>query len=212
MVDTRLRRLERAASQGDVEARARVLCERLRAGDLAEERVRLAAYLGDPGARLLLAERAPELPVIRARAGLELNQRRWITGLRAYGKEWLVLAAVALAHARFAAWTRWDETDERPRRAVAAAEAWVRCPCDAHLADAAETVAPAERAVQGLRARTARSAYYALRAARVVVEPNYRVLGLEYEPAQDAEALRQALRAELVPWLVGHADPVAARG
>ena len=136
MVDTRLRRLERAASQGDVEARARVLCERLRAGDLAEERVRLAAYLGDPGARLLLAERAPELPVIRARAGLELNQRRWITGLRAYGKEWLVLAAVALAHARFAAWTRWDETDERPRRAVAAAEAWVRCPCARHVAEA----------------------------------------------------------------------------
>ncbi|MBX3472733.1 MAG: hypothetical protein KF878_38260 [Planctomycetes bacterium] len=136
MADTRLRRLERAASQGDLDARVRLLCERLRAGELDEERARLAAYLGDPAARLLLGARAPELPLIRARGGHELNQRRWITGLRAYGKPWLVRAAVALAEARFTAWDRWDEADERPRRALAAAEDWLRCPCEAHAREA----------------------------------------------------------------------------
>ncbi len=136
MVDTRLRRLERSASQGDVQARVRVLCERQRTGDLDEERLRLAAYLGDAAARLLLGERAPELPVIRARAGLELNQRRWITGLRAYGKPWLVRAAVAIARARFDAWSQWDDADERPRRAVTAALAWVDCPCERHSREA----------------------------------------------------------------------------
>ncbi|MCO5172530.1 MAG: hypothetical protein M9894_40050 [Planctomycetes bacterium] len=136
MADTRLRRLERAAAQGDLDARVRLLCERLRSGELDEERVRLAAYLGDPAARLLLGPKAPDLPVIRARGGLELNQRRWITGLRAYGKEWLVRAAVAIARARFTAWDRWDEADERPRRALAAAEAWLACPCEAHAEEA----------------------------------------------------------------------------
>lgn len=150
MVDARLRRLERAASQGDVQARVQVLCERLRTGDLDEERVRLAAYLGDPAARLLLGERAPELPVIRAREGFELNQRRWITGLRAFGKEWLVRAAVALARSRFDAWATWDETDERPHRAVAAAVAWLECPCAAHASQADAAHHAASSAAQAL--------------------------------------------------------------
>ena len=150
MTDTWLRRHERAAAQGDLEASVHFLCDRLRRGNLTEERVRLAAYLGDPSARLLLGDRAPELPAIRARAGLELNQRRWVTGLRAYGKEWLVRAAAAIAHTRLEAWSQWDDTDERPRRALAAAEAWVLCQCDAHARDADSSHHAALSAAQAL--------------------------------------------------------------
>lgn len=55
MTDARLRSLERGASSGgDPEARARLIVERLRAGRLAHDQVRLAAHAGDPGARLAL--------------------------------------------------------------------------------------------------------------------------------------------------------------
>ena len=211
MSDQRLRELERSWRVGGAEeAEAALLRERLRLGVIGEPRLRLAAAIGHAASGLLLGPRAPAGDLRRRLAAIDGELGR-------AGPETVVRAAIALARSRVRLWGHTRASGSRSDRAsllaaLEAAEAWVRCPCDAHLADAAETVAPAERAVQGLRARTARSAYYALRAARVVVEPNYRVLGLEYEPAQDAEALRQALRAELVPWLVGHADPVAARG
>lgn len=52
--DARLRSLERAAAAGDVEAQARQLAERVRAGTLTRERLELAAYCGDAGARMAL--------------------------------------------------------------------------------------------------------------------------------------------------------------
>lgn len=54
MGDTRLRSLERAAAAGDVEAQARQLAERVRAGTLTRERLELAAYCSAPSARLAL--------------------------------------------------------------------------------------------------------------------------------------------------------------
>lgn len=54
VTDQRLRDLERDAGKGDLEARARLLQERVRVGDLTEERLRLAAYLGDEVACLAL--------------------------------------------------------------------------------------------------------------------------------------------------------------
>ena len=50
VADEQQRELERQAASGDVEAEARLLLERVRSGDLAEDRLRLAAYLGHPGA------------------------------------------------------------------------------------------------------------------------------------------------------------------
>jgi hypothetical protein len=50
-VDHRLRDLARAASQGDLQAEARLLLERVRRGELDEDRLRVAALLGDPAAR-----------------------------------------------------------------------------------------------------------------------------------------------------------------
>lgn len=53
MSDQRIRDLERQALTGDREASVRLLTERLRAGDLARERLELAAYCGDEMARTL---------------------------------------------------------------------------------------------------------------------------------------------------------------
>jgi hypothetical protein len=136
VADARLRALSRAADQGDVEARARLLALRLRTGDLERAALEVAAYVGDPAARLVLGPEAPDLPTVAirsARAAPELNQRRWITGLRAYGKPWLVRAALAVAHDRAGAWAEWDAADERPRRALDSAAEWLACPCDEHV-------------------------------------------------------------------------------
>ncbi|MCW8139327.1 MAG: hypothetical protein KIT58_10540 [Planctomycetota bacterium] len=85
MTDQRLRALERDALHGDVEAQARLLLERVRVGDLTEERLRLAAYLGDERARLALGESAPEPPD---------DIVAWVRGLDALGSE--VATRVAL--------------------------------------------------------------------------------------------------------------------
>lgn len=61
MADRRLRELERASAEGDLDAGARLLLERVRIGDLAPGRLRLAAYLGLPAATLAAPEvTAPE--------------------------------------------------------------------------------------------------------------------------------------------------------
>lgn len=52
MTDTTLRALERAASTGDDETRARWLIARIRAGTLTLDRVGLAAYAGNKAAQL----------------------------------------------------------------------------------------------------------------------------------------------------------------
>lgn len=54
MTDRRQRTLARAAAQGDAQAAAALLRSRLRARELTRERVDLAAYCGDAGARLAL--------------------------------------------------------------------------------------------------------------------------------------------------------------
>lgn len=60
--DPRRRQLEREAAGGDVEAQARVLVERMRAGELLREQVEIAASLGDPAA-VLVAGPVPVIPV-----------------------------------------------------------------------------------------------------------------------------------------------------
>jgi hypothetical protein len=52
VTDARLRALAHGAAHGDVMASAGLLRERVRLGELAESRLRLAAYLGDPAAGL----------------------------------------------------------------------------------------------------------------------------------------------------------------
>ena len=61
MSDQRLRELERRVAEGDGAAEAPLLAERVRAGTLAPDRLRLAAHLGHPPAREALGDDAPVL-------------------------------------------------------------------------------------------------------------------------------------------------------
>src|SRR5690606_9510555 len=58
--DAARRSAERAASAGDPAAAVRALAARLRAGELSEERLRLAATLGHAGACALLGVAPPD--------------------------------------------------------------------------------------------------------------------------------------------------------
>ena len=75
MSDSRLRELERRFRKtGAVEDEAAYLLERVRVGDLAQEKLELAAYCGHEGARLASGQIGSETP-----DGLE----EWIRGLPA---------------------------------------------------------------------------------------------------------------------------------
>jgi hypothetical protein len=87
VTDARLRALAR--SDDDPQARARLLAERVRAGDLTPARLRVAAYLGDEAARLALGERwPPDAEDI----GL------WLEGVEEHGGRDAGVWAVAEAH------------------------------------------------------------------------------------------------------------------
>lgn len=85
VTDSKLRELERRWKEsGSVEDEAAYLLERVRVGDLATEKLELAAYCGHEGARLALGEQAPAMgppidPRVRARP------QAWMTGLSAFG-------------------------------------------------------------------------------------------------------------------------------
>jgi len=130
MSDARLRELERRLrASGAVADEAAWLRERARSGELAPERLALAARLGHaaagpPGPGLVgLAEVA---------AGLDVAGR--------------MRAAVAVARQRLASWRAVFPNDSRPAGAIAAAEAWLRCPCRRHAQASAQAAVVAKHA------------------------------------------------------------------
>lgn len=140
MADARLRRLERLSGAGDPAAGARLLLERVRQGELALVRVRLAAALGDPAARAALSE--PPLPPAErddlrqppdeADAFGASDDEDWLDRLATFGKEPLVRAAVHAARPLL----DWFEQEafpgeRRARAALEAAEAWLAQPEEA---------------------------------------------------------------------------------
>lgn len=117
MADQRLQQLRRAWDEGDLEAQARLLCERMRAGELAEERMRLAALLGDSSSSQIIGRNTAltveEIPAACAEFSAEAQVR-------------IMLAAFAAA---------WPATplNEEPRCLHSdyrqRIEAWTCCPC-----------------------------------------------------------------------------------
>jgi hypothetical protein len=87
MSDARARTFERAADGGDPEARARWLAERVRRGALGQDRLRIAAWAGDVGARLVLGLPRTATPA--------LTLVPWVDALRPFGNPALLRAGVA---------------------------------------------------------------------------------------------------------------------
>lgn len=132
MSDERLRTLERAAASGGPDERAALLRARVRAGTLSQERLELAAYVGDADARAALVafEDDPDVDgghptaCIPCRAfdgrnyvilrGSEWHCLKhahehpdlalWVRGLSRWGSEVLVTAAVAAARQALPVW------------------------------------------------------------------------------------------------------------
>jgi hypothetical protein len=162
MGDDRARDLERAALRtGSLIDRAAALRARTRSGDLLPERLELAAYLGHDAALAAIGwscrdaqgcNLAGSPNWCRACAWRDASIAHWARGLSRLGRECCVRVAVKAArsaqatgcdhsvalldralslfgHARVCARCEADE------RVLAAVEAWVNCPCEAHEAD-----------------------------------------------------------------------------
>jgi hypothetical protein len=120
MPDLRLRRLERQASDGDVNAGAEVLRARLRQGTLELGHLQLAAHLGDPRACAALGDREP-VPF----ASLELLLRR----ATIFGQEPWVRASLAAATVAADVWEAPTPSAQRSADGLlAAAYVWVESP------------------------------------------------------------------------------------
>lgn len=210
MSDARLRQLQRDAATGDLAARARLLNERVRIGDLAPDRLQLAAYLGDEAAEEALGQRPHVPPTITI--------GRWVRGLARptdgrypdWAAQAYARAAAAAARATLPCFAGRDPAGAV--RAVDALDAWIACPCDEHgraSAAAASHVPQSPPGPAGLFAsRGVRFAGLAiLRAAAVsLVQGGAPATASASDAAADAaratsaEVVRAAIREALVPW------------
>lgn len=210
MSDQRRRRLERAAAAGDLEASAALLIERVRAGDLAPDRLELAAHLGDPAAVQALGRDPLRPPTITI--------ARWVRGIHPARERQAPWAREAFARAASAAArTTVDCFDERSRVAAVAAldalDAWIACPCDEHAS--ATTRAGARvpfqppGAMRLFAGRSLRFAAPAVYRATTVPSSSVPANATASEVAMDAaratspEVVCAAIRDALVPWALG---------
>lgn len=143
MTDQRLREFERRAPDS-VEAEAAYLLERVRVGDLAPQRLELAACCGHPAARTALGDAAPPLFVLTLPAGrvdglvAARTHGGWIRTLRALAGRELLARAVAAALRVSPHWQREQGAgvpyEQRTfQQSVEALEAWAARPCEETL-------------------------------------------------------------------------------
>ena len=137
MSDSKLRELERRWREtGSVEDEAAYLRERVRVGDLTQERLELAAYCGHEGARRAVAQ-APYPPKDPVEFALTLPGRNRLL---------LVLAAICSASLALTEFEARHPSDNRPRAAILAARAWLLCPCSSHAHAVEACLTPADLA------------------------------------------------------------------
>ncbi len=232
-MDEVLRELERRARNSPADG-ARYLQERLRQGTLSLEAISLAARLGHEAARLVLDVPFPEPRSARKTGGVSpafwiqprgrrdvrraLEELRiGVEGLREYGREALVRAALVSVEL---AWQPWDLYWGRASGlfpvGVRAVKNWLERPCDEHARAAAEQCSgePPEHLVgPGLCPRLACSAVSApdlavaardaaaaaVKAAEGLESQETKADGMkEAGPA----TVRKAIRDALVTWAV----------
>jgi hypothetical protein len=186
MADADVRRLELQAAQGDVDAAERLLREQLRRGRVPARKVRLAAYLGHPGAQRLC-------PLIEP----DEDPQVWASGLARWGHEVLVRAALAIARHVAGLARAGAGGDASPlARCLAGVEAWLDDPGD----DAARSLAEADRALKesdasGPPANAARAA------AEAVLGHDDLLAGRLARGARAED--RRAAEVALLPWALG---------
>jgi len=201
--DADLREMERRFREtGSVEDEAAWLLERVRAGELEQNRLDLAACLGHEasGGGAPASEDAP-------------NHLEMLKALRLAGTETVARAAVGAARRVLHYWTEAYPTDTRPESAIEAAENWILCQCQTHLDRAEQAALDVPRMVGsgGAALRpgwAARTAFYtaligAGRAGEAVSEA--------LETGLSSEEVCQVVGRELIPWALGYSDPVRER-
>lgn len=219
MADQRLRELERRfGSSGSVEDEAAWLRARVHAGELSEDRARLAAWLGSEAACVAL-----EAGSFDARLSVVVRLDR----LKDWGLEPPVRAALALAQAAFRTWVGASGEGyvaETRRRcgwaALAATETWIADPSKERALAARRAggdLRQGHRAHPTSRDDGMRWCAPAL-ATDAVVAPSAgaaaaiagRLLAVT-ETGMDRAAAWAAVVAELLPWALGYSDPVRER-
>lgn len=146
-----MRALARSAEQGDPGARRLLLLERLRAGQVTEGRLRLAAFLGDAAAA----------DATGAGVGSE-DLAAWFAAITAWEPAACARAALAAAALIEPVWAAAGG-GPAVERVLEALRAWTACPCQAH-ADAA-ALARADLRAAGIGGAHPRLAAHAGRAA-----------------------------------------------
>lgn len=222
MSDERLRELERRWSlTGEVEDESALVAERQRTGRVELPHLRLAAVLGSPAARKLL----PQL-------GEHVSWSSELVEALCADLRAGVRAALTLAAAFFRRWANhpWIEIHSRP--ALDASRDWARCPCLAHAQAAWSAAAAVEvhaeaandastmvgdwwsyEAVQTAHYLAALVALEAGLPEPTPADPIGPAAGLlahvcrYFMPGSEPETI-DVLREELVPWLLGHTDPL----
>ena len=225
--DADLRELERRFREtGSVENEAAWLLERVRAGELTQDRFDLAGYCGSEAAG--------------GTDGCAAGLKEFGMGFERWETEAAVRATIALA--RFSL-DKWDYTNGSALKAIGVAEDWVVQGCrqiadeeprtladqcarsdDASPGSLVETAVAAARAVvESLDPNAAEEAFHQHLGRFIPIQiypgwaprPVYGRLSfaledLEQEGISQLE-IRGYMRAELVPWALGYGDPVRER-
>ena len=222
--DTLAKRFQETGLPADETA---YLKARLEAETLCRETLALAAYLGHATASEVLGSEAPYE---------DQDLVRWIEGLSRWPKPAWVRAGAAAARAVLPRWAAQNPGDRRPQAAIAAAEAWLRDPSEAHrqaAERAAETLSEKGGGSDGLPEGGGGGATFdadmglmvavdlAAEAAHLAADTgdlkDLAEKAILAEIAHGARSragldegptLREVIRAALVPWLLGYAEPL----
>lgn len=203
MSDDLLRHVERSATLGDPVAQARLLVERVRHGRLDPARLRLAAWLGDPTARLATADDSDEArpPHLRPKG----RKDDWTRTLAGWGQEALVRAAHVVASESMRHWRRHYRDDPTLPGVLDAVAAWLGCPC-APCAEQVRRAAEADAIPEGRDNRSGRAKWHVLNvaeAAHATRSEAWTRCALEVIGESPATQVREAIREALVPWALG---------
>lgn len=204
MSDERLRNLERRWKEtGSVEDEAAFLLERVRAGDLTQERLELAAYCGLEGARAAVPGYSDPWPPVDGQIWA------WTEGVGAWGDVTLARAGVAALRLAEGFWNRRRPGDPRFRAAVEVAERWIAG--IGHDREVAETALAAEAAFDEANKPECDLAWAAAILARAPEDLQKGACEAAYAADEILEGVPEAIAGELTSWALGHRDPVLER-